>query len=200
MAQVNVTPQVETTAPVAVTMARADAVKVSVELEGMKQVAHGANRVYAEAFVAWSVEVAPSVKWFEMTFDDLRKASKDLFGEAKAFRSEYVTTNISKVWSDVKTYAKEYVKKTPNLCEIYYGVPEIIEETIDDGDEDGGEGKGNPERTAEEVIRSAKKSGGVWLYRNLVKRDSLKPDENAFLVALRAALVGYGISTTELDK
>ena len=78
--------------------------------------------------------------------------------------------------------------------------PEIIEETIDDGDEDGGEGKGNPERTAEEVIRSAKKSGGVWLYRNLVKRDSLKPDENAFLVALRAALVGYGISTTELDK
>jgi len=199
MSQVNVTPQVETTAPVAVTMARADAVKVSREIEAINRVGHQANRVYAEAFVEWSVEVAAHVKWFEMTYDQLKSASKDLFGEAKAFRSEYVTTNISKVWADVKKYATEYVKKTPNLCEIYYGVEEILEETID-GDEDGGEGKGNPARTADAVIRSDKKNGGVWLYRNLVKRDSLKPDENAFLVALRAALVGYGISGAELDK
>lgn len=199
MAQVNVTPQVETTAPIAVTMARADAVKVSVELKGLQQVAHGANRKYAVALVGWSAEVAPSVKWWEMTFDQLKSASKDLFGEAKAFRSEYVTTNISKVWSDVKGYASEYVKSTPNLCEMYYGVSEILEEKLE-GDEDGGEGKGNPERSADEVIRSSKKNGGVWLYRNIVKRESLTRDENAFLEALRAALVAYGLNGAELDK
>lgn len=198
MAQVNVTPQVETTAPIAVTMARADAVKVSVDLEALNRVGHQANRHYAETFVAWSVEVAPSVKWWEMTFDQLKSASKDLFGEAKAFRTEYKTSNISKVWADVKKYASEYVKSTPNLCEIFYGVSEILEDKLE-GDEDGGEGKGNPQRSVDEVIRSSKKNGGVWLYRNIVKRESLTRDENAFLEALREALVAYGLNGAELD-
>jgi len=201
MKQVNVTPVAQaaaivSNAPSAVVKARGEAVAVSVEVEKINRVGHAANRVYGEAMALWAFQIAPSVKWHEMTFDQLKAANKDLFAEAKAFRSEYVTTNISKVWSDIKGYAAEFIKSRPDMCEVYYGVAELVEL---DAEEDGGEGEGNAPRTADEVIRSSKKNGGVWLYRNLSKRDGLTGNQATFLGELRDSLKHYGISEAELD-
>jgi hypothetical protein len=186
----------ESLAPSAVCSARSAAVRVSIELDGLNRVAHAANRVYAEKFAEWAFEVAPKVMWFNMTFEQLKSNSKTLGSEAKVFRSEYKTSNISKVWADIKTYAAEYVKKTPNMCELYYGVSEIVEV---DTEADGGEGNTNAPRTADEVIQSSKKNGGVWLYRNLVKRDSLSPDAEVFMHSLRDALLTFGVSESDLS-
>ena len=196
MSQVNVTPVAVSSAPSAVVEARGQAVAVSVEVDKINRVGHAANRVYAEQFALWAFQIAPSVKWHESTFDQLKAASKELFAEAKAFRSEYVTTNISKVWSDIKGYATDFIKKDPTMCEVYYGVAELVEL---DAEEDGGEGEGNAPRTADEVIRSSKKNGGVWLYRNLSKRDGLTGNQATFLGELRDSLKHYGISEAELD-
>ena len=119
-----------------------------------------------------------------------------MFAEAKAFRSEYVTSNISKVWSDIKGYAADFIKKDPTMCEVYYGVAELVEL---DAESDGGEGEGNAPRSADEVIRSSKKNGGVWLYRNLAKRDGLTGQQATFLGELRDALKVYGVGEAELD-
>jgi hypothetical protein len=120
MKNVNVTPVAEATAivsnaPSAVVKARGEAVAVSVQVDQINRVGHAANRVYGEQFALWAFQLAPSVKWHEMTVDQLKAANKELFAEAKAFRSEYVTSNISKVWSDIKGYAADFIKKTP-LC------------------------------------------------------------------------------------
>ena len=186
----------ESLAPSAVCSARSKAVQLSIELEGMHRVAHAANRVYAEKFAEWAFEVAPKVIWFKMTFEQLKSNSKTLGSEAKVFRSEYKTSNISKVWADIKGYAAEYVKKTPNMCELYYGVSEIVEV---DTEADGGEGNTTTPRTADEVIQSSKKNGGVWLYRNLVKRDSLNPGAETFMLSLRDALLTFGVSESDLS-
>ena len=196
MSQVNVTPIVASSAPSAVVEARGQAVAVSVEVDKINRVGHAANRVYAEQFALWAFQIAPSVKWHERTFDQLKADNKELFAEAKAFRSEYVTTNISKVWSDIKGYATDFIKKDPTMCEVYYGVAELVEL---DAEEDGGEGEGNAPRTADEVIRSSKKNGGVWLYRNLSKRDNLTGKQATFLAELRDSLKHYGINEAELD-
>ena len=202
MKNVNVTPVAEATAivsnaPSAVVKARGEAVAVSVQVDQINRVGHAANRVYGEQYALWAFQLAPSVKWHEMTVDQLKAANKELFAEAKAFRSEYVTSNISKVWSDIKGYAAAFIKKDPTMCEVYYGVPELVEL---DAESDGGEGEGNAPRSADEVIRSSKKNGGVWLYRNLAKRDdSLTGQQATFLGDLREALKAYGISGAELD-
>jgi hypothetical protein len=201
MKNVNVTPVAEATAivsnaPSAVVKARGEAVAVSVQVDQINRVGHAANRVYGEQFATWAFQLAPSVKWHEMTVEQLKAANKELFAEAKAFRSEYVTSNISKVWSDIKGYAADFIKKDPTMCEVYYGVPELVEL---DAESDGGEGEGNAPRSADEVIRSSKKNGGVWLYRNLAKRDSLTGQQAHFLNDLRESLKYYGISEAELD-
>jgi hypothetical protein len=132
MKNVNVTPVAEATAivsnaPSAVVKARGEAVAVSVQVDQINRVGHAANRVYGEQFALWAFQLAPSVKWHEMTVDQLKAANKELFAEAKAFRSEYVTSNISKVWSDIKGYAADFIKKDPTMCEVYYGVAELVE-------------------------------------------------------------------------
>lgn len=190
----NITPSFDAVSSNALVLAsvRAEAHEAAAGLAGATRVAHAANVEYAKHLCAWAHEVDPNVLWFDLTMDELRKAQPEIFAEAKAFREGYVSSNISTIWKRIRETGKKYAEANA----LYGLTPNMLGDVADGEAEAEGEGggAGSPERTAAEVIECAQKSGGVWLYRNLAKRDSLSQSEAEFMSGLRELLRNYGLT------
>ena len=169
---------------------RALAVEASGQVDKANRVAHAANVEYAKHFCAWAHDqVDSNVLWFDLTMDELRKAQPEIFAEAQAFRDAYVSTNISVIWKRIRETARKYAEANG----LYGLQKEILPET--DGD---AVGEGSAERTAREVIESAEKNGGVWLFRNLERRERMTMSEHEFKSGLYDLLVAFGLTDEEI--
>lgn len=188
--EINITPSFDAVSSNALVLAsvRTEAHEAAAGLAGATRVAHAANVEYAKHLCAWAHSVDPNVVWFDLTYDDLKKHSAEIYAEAKAFRDGYVSTNISTIWKRIRETGKKYAEANA----LYGLAPNMLGDVADDEAE--GEGTGSTSRTAAEVIESAEKNGGVWLYRNLARRDSLSESEAEFMGGLRELLRNYGLT------
>lgn len=189
--EMNITPSFDAVSSSALVLAsvRAEAHEAAKCVEGANRVSHAANVEYAKHLSAWAFTVDSNVVWFDLTIDELRKAQPEIYAEAKAFRDGYVSSNISTIWKRIRETARKYAEANG----LYGLTPNMLGDVADD-DAEGGEGTGSTSRTAAEVIECAQKSGGVWLYRNLAKRDSLSESEAEFMGGLRELLRNYGLT------
>jgi len=164
------------------------AVKVSKEADTVNRVAHAANVEYGKFLCAWAHDIEPNVRFFELTMDELRKAAPAIHAEAQAFRDAYVSSNISVIWKRIRETARKYAEVNG-----LYGLQESLPEA-----EGEGVGTGAVPRSAREVIESDEKNGGVWLFRNLDRRESLTMPEAEFKSGLYDLLVEFGLSDEEI--
>ena len=164
------------------------AVKVSKEADTVNRVAHAANVEYGKFLCAWAHDIEPNVRFFELTMDELRKAAPAIHAEAQAFRDAYVSSNISVIWKRIRETARKYAEVNG-----LYGLQESLPEA-----EGEGVGTGAVPRSAREVIESDEKNGGVWLFRNLDRRESLTMSEAEFKSGLYDLLVEFGLSDEEI--
>ena len=171
------------------------AVEVSKEADTMNRVAHAANVEYGKFLCAWAHDIEPDVRFFELTMDELRKAAPAIHAEAKAFRDSYVSSNISVIWKRIRETARKYAE----VNGLYGLTPNML------GDADGTDGAagevvgtGAVPRSAREVIESDEKNGGIWLFRNLDRRESLTTPEAEFKAGLFDLLVEFGLSEEQI--
>ena len=171
------------------------AVKVSKEADTMNRVAHAANVEYGKFLCAWAHDIEPNVRFFELTMDELRKAAPAIHAEAKAFRDSYVSSNISVIWKRIRETARKYAEVnglyglTPNMLGDAGGTDGAAGEVV---------GTGAVPRSAREVIESDEKNGGIWLFRNLDRRESLTTPEAEFKAGLFDLLVEFGLSEEQI--
>jgi hypothetical protein len=173
------------------------AVKVSKEADTMNRVAHAANVEYGKFLCAWAHDIEPNVRFFELTMDELRKAAPAIHAEAKAFRDSYVSSNISVIWKRIRETARKYAE----VNGLYGLSPNMLgEEGTDgaDGEVVGTGSAGGIFRSAREVIESDEKNGGVWLFRNLDRRESLTMSEAEFKAGLFDLLLEFGLSEEQI--
>lgn len=170
------------------------AVKVSKEADTLNRVAHAANVEYGKFLCAWAHDIEPNVRFFELTMDELRKAAPAVHAEAKAFRDSYVSSNISVIWKRIRETARKYAE----VNGLYGLTPNMLGEEGTDGAAGEVVGTGAVPRSAREVIESDEKNGGVWLFRNLDRRESLTMSEAEFKVGLFDLLVEFGLSEEQI--
>lgn len=175
---------------------RALAVEASGQVDKANRVAHAANVEYAKHLCTWAHdEVDSNVLWFDLTMDELRKAQPEIFAEAQAFRDAYVSTNISVIWKRIRETARKYAE-----ANSLYGLTPNMLGDVDgtDGADGDAVGEGSVLRSAREVIESAEKNGGVWLFRNLERRERMTMSEHEFKSGLYDLLVAFGLTDEEI--
>lgn len=168
------------------------AVKVSKEADTVNRVAHAANVEFGKFLCAWAHDIEPNVRFFELTMDELRKAAPAIHAEAQAFRDAYVSSNISVIWKRIRETARKYAEVN--------GLYGLTPNMLGDADEAEGEvvGTSAVPRSAREVIESDEKNGGIWLFRNLDRRESLTMSEAEFKAGLFDLLVEFGLSEEQI--
>ena len=172
---------------------RALAVEASGQADKANRVAHAANVEYAKRLCAWAHDyVDANVLWFDLTMDELRKAQPEIFAEAQAFRDAYVSTNISVIWKRIRETARKFAEANS----LYGLTPNMLGDV--DGTDGDAVGEGSAERTAREVIESTEKNGGVWLFRNLERRERMTMSEHEFKSGLYDLLIAFGLTDEEI--
>ena len=97
------------------------------------------------------------------------------------------------------TTIRETARKYAEVNGLYGLSPNML----GDADEAAGEVVGTGSaggifRSAREVIESDEKNGGVWLFRNLDRRESLTMSEAEFKAGLFDLLVEFGLSEEQI--